>query len=137
MRTPLVFAAALSLGGCAWLPPHDPQQAWVELHTQQPSELLAAEVDDQALDDRRFFQVSPGAHELQAHLRFSVDASNIGPHSQALPRNCQMLVKYADFDAGQRYRLEAGNIGFRPWSKLYDAQNQLLARGREGRCGNL
>ncbi|MCY1533957.1 hypothetical protein D9M68_693110 [compost metagenome] len=137
MRIPLLFTAVLALGGCAWLPAHDPSQAWIDLYSREPSELLAAKVDGKPLDDPRFFQVSPGAHELQAHLHFSVDASNIGANSQPLPRDCQVLLKYADFSAGQRYRLEAGNIGFRAWSKLYDAQNRLLARGREGRCGEL
>lgn len=137
MRMPLLFTAVLAMGGCAWLPAHDPQQAWIELHPHASSELLAAAVDDQPLDDPRFFQVSPGAHELQAHLRFRVAASNVGANSQGQPRACQVLLQYADFSAGQRYRLVAGNIGFRAWSKLYDAQNRLLARGREGRCGEL
>ncbi len=137
MRASPYLTLMLSLGGCAWLPTHDPSQAWVDLHTRQPSQLQAAKVDDRVLEDRRFFQVSPGSHELQARLRFSVDAGDVGPQAPPLPRDCQVLLEYADFAAGQRYRLEAGNIGFRAWSKLYDAQNRLLVRGREGRCGEL
>lgn len=135
MRALPPLTLVLALGGCAWLPAHDPSQAWIDLHTRRPSELLAAKVDDKALDDSRFFQVSPGAHQLQARLRFSVDAGDVGPHAPPLPRDCRVLLDYAEFAAGQRYRLEAGNIGFRTWSKLYDAQNRVLARGREGRCG--
>jgi len=137
MRIFLLFLAFLGLGGCAWLPAHDPNQAWVDLHTRPSNELLAVEVDDKPLDDSRFFQVSPGAHQLQARLRFDVAASNIGGDSEPLPRDCQLVLDYAGFNAGQRYRLEAGNIGFRAWSKLYDEQNRVLARGREGRCGAL
>lgn len=135
MRLSLLTILLLGLGGCAWLPAHDPGQAWIDLDTQEPSELLAVEVDDKPLDDPRFFQVAPGTRELQAHLRFNVGASNIGTDTGPLARDCQVLLTYDDFSAGQRYRLEAGNIGFRAWSKLYDAQNRLLVRGREGRCG--
>lgn len=135
MRLPLLTVILLGLGGCTWLPSHDPGQAWVDLETREPSELLAIEVDDKPLEDARFFQISPGSHELQAHLRFNVDASNIGADSPSLARDCLVLLTYDSFSAGQRYRLEAGNIGFRTWSKLYDAQNRLLVRGREGRCG--
>lgn len=137
MRTPLLITALLGLGGCAWLPPHDPSQAWVDLYTRSPNELLAVAVDDKSLDDSRFFQVSPGAHQLMAQLRFNVTASNVGGGSEPLPRDCRLILEYGHFRAGQRYRLEAGNIGFRAWSKLYDAQNRVLARGREGRCAAL
>ncbi|CAD5106725.1 PA0061/PA0062 family lipoprotein [Zestomonas carbonaria] len=135
MRTPLLFAGLISLGGCSLLPPHDPSQAWIDLHTNPASELRADEVDDKPLDDDRFFQVPPGRHALQARLLFAVAGSDIGPDSEAMPRNCQVRLEYADFAAGERYRLVAGNIGFRAWAKLYDAQNQVLAKGREGRCG--
>ncbi|UVE17857.1 hypothetical protein NVV93_00195 [Pseudomonas sp. LS44] len=135
MRVLLAVFAVSSLGGCAFMPAHDPNQAWIDLHTNPASQLRAAEVDDKPLDDDRFFQVEPGSHELQARLSFAVDGSDVGPGSPALPRNCQVRLKYAEFAAGQRYRLVAGNIGFRPWAKLYDERNQVLAKGREGRCG--
>ncbi|MBM7062634.1 hypothetical protein JQX08_18115 [Pseudomonas sp. UL073] len=135
MRTSFCLTGLLALGGCSLLPKPDPNQAWIDLHTNPASQLRAAEVDDKPLDDDRFFQVEPGSHELQARLQFAVAGSDVGPSSAALPRNCEVRVQYAGFDAGQRYRLVAGNIGFRPWVKLYSADNQLLARGREGRCG--
>ncbi|AYC30895.1 hypothetical protein D3880_00170 [Pseudomonas cavernae] len=135
MRTSLLIISLLSLGGCALLPPHDPSQAWVDLRTNPDSTLLANQVDEKPLDDERFFQVSPGAHELQVRLQFAVEASNIGPSSPPHQRDCRLNLEYPQFAAGQRYRLVAGHIGFRPWAKLYDEQNQLLARGREGGCG--
>ncbi|WP_027896348.1 hypothetical protein [Zestomonas thermotolerans] len=135
MRTPLLIAGLIALGGCSLLPPHDPSQAWIDLHTAPDNRLRAAEVDYRPLDDERFFQVPPGHHTLQARLEFTVPSSDIGPGGEQHTRNCQVLVEYADFAAGKRYRLVAGNVGFRTWAKLYDAHSRELARGREGRCG--
>ncbi len=61
--------------------------------------------------------------------QFTVDPTNIGPVDSPLWRDCQLNLKFKDFSAGQRYRLEAGHIGFRPWAKLYDQDNEELARG--------
>nr|WP_165840784.1 hypothetical protein [Pseudomonas sp. SDI] len=36
--------------------------------------------------------------------------------------------------AGQRYQLEAGSIGFRPWAKLYDEQRKLVGTGLPAGC---
>ncbi len=140
MRLLLLVTSLLTLGGCAFLgfmPTPDPSQAWVDLHTNAESELLAYRVDEKPLDDDRYFQVSPGRHELQVRFQFAVEASNIGPNSQAHQRDCRLELNYPKFAAGQRYRLEAGSIGFRPWAKLYDEQHQLVARARETRCGGL
>lgn len=136
MRTSLCLTGLLALGGCSLMPTPDPNQAWIDLHTNPASTLHAAEVDAKPLDDDRYFQVQPGNHELTARLQFAVDGHDVGPDAPALPRDCQVRLSYADFSAGERYRLVAGNIGFRPWVKLYDAQNQLLASGRQGRCGD-
>ncbi|MNZ98415.1 hypothetical protein D3C78_1176970 [compost metagenome] len=43
-------------------------------------------------------------------------------------------MKYPGFSAGQRYRLESGAVGFRPWAKLYDAEAKIVARGKERGC---
>lgn len=43
-------------------------------------------------------------------------------------RDCQVKLTFKDFSAGQRYQLQAGSIGFRPWIKLYDHQQNWLAR---------
>lgn len=132
MRQLPLHTLFLLLGGCAlWLPRHDPAQAWVDL----PRGLQAVQVDGRALQDGRFFQVPPGRHQLQMRLRFEVPAGAIGGTSQALPRTCLLNLDYAEFAAGQRYRLAAGNRGFRPWAQLLDERGQPLARAREGRCG--
>ena len=40
--------------------------------------------------------------------------------------NPHVKLTFKDFSAGQRYQLQAGSIGFRPWIKLYDHQQKLL-----------
>jgi hypothetical protein len=71
---------------------------------------------------------------LRVRFQFQVEPVDIGPVDEALWRDCTMTVQYKDFSAGQRYRLETGSIGFRPWAKLYDAQGGEIARGRERGC---
>ena len=135
MRKALYCCLPVLLSGCAlWLPRHDPGQAWIELHEREDGRLEAVRVDGKVLDDDRFFQVPPGRHELQVRLRFEVAAGNTGGN-QALPRTCLLTLDYADFAAGQRYRLKAGSRGFRPWAQLQDERGERLAQAREGRCG--
>lgn len=138
MRALLLLTGLLGLGGCGLLLPRpDPSQAWIDLKPQGDNRLQAAAVDEKPLDDDRYFQVSPGAHELRVRFQFAVAASNIGPASAPRQRDCQLELHYGEFAAGTRYRLEAGSIGFRPWAKLYDAQRRLLGRAREMRCGGV
>lgn len=138
MYRPMLCCLLLLLAGCAlWLPRHDPSQAWIELRGGADEQLQALQVDGKPLADDRYFQVSPGRHELQVRLRFQVEPDNIGPQSATHPRTCLLTVDYADFAAGQRYSLHTGSHGFRPWAKLYDARGQHLARAREGRCGEV
>lgn len=138
MRRPLLCCLPIVLAGCAlWLPRHDPSQAWIELRGGEDQQLQALQVDGKALEDDRYFQVSPGRHALQVRLQFQVAPDNIGPDSQGRPRTCLLSLDYAEFAAGQRYSLKAGSHGFRPWAKLYDARGRHLARAREGRCGEV
>ncbi|HSC85435.1 MAG TPA: hypothetical protein VLC30_17620 [Pseudomonas sp.] len=138
MRRLMLSSLSTLFAGCSLLPPHhDPSQAWVELHSAEHEQLQAVQVDTKDLEDDRYFQVSPGQHQLQVRYQFQVEPGNIGPQSPALPRTCLLTLDFADFAAGQRYRLQAGSHGFRPWAQLYDAQGQRLVRAREGRCGEV
>lgn len=137
MRRLMLSSLPVLLAGCSLLPRHDPGQAWVDLDSAENEQLQALQVDEKPLDDDRFFQVSPGQHELQVRFQFEVDPSNIGPQSEALARTCLLTIDYADFAAGGLYRLEADSFGFRPLVQLVDAQGRKLARGREGRCGEV
>lgn len=135
MRALLLSGGLLTLAGCAGLPQPDPTQAWIDLapHTKDTA-LQALEVDDKATLDKRYFEVPPGSHELTVRYQFAVEPGNIGPDAQTLWRDCQLSVKYSDFNAGGRYQLQAGNIGFRPWAKLYDEQRKVVGQARPTGC---
>ena len=53
--------------------------------------------------------------------------------TEALPPD----LRFPAFVAGQRYRLKAGQQGYRPWARLYDSQQQVLVRGKTLRCGSV
>ncbi|WP_213937623.1 hypothetical protein [Pseudomonas sp. dw_612] len=137
MRKLMLTGGLLTLAGCAGfgMPDPDPSQAWIDLASkQEDSALQALKVDDKAATDKRFFEVQPGSHELKVRYQFAVDPTNIGPASEPLWRDCQLSVKFKDFNAGQRYQLQAGNIGFRPWAKLYDQQRKVIGQGTPAGC---
>ncbi|MCY1207034.1 hypothetical protein D9M72_186180 [compost metagenome] len=138
MRPLLLFLPLLSLGGCAlMLPSPDPNQAWIALHKQEGQRIQASRVDDKALSDPRYFQVTPGRHELEVRLEFDVGGHDIGQGSESYRRTCLLKLAFTDFAAGERYLLHAGGIGFRPWARLYDERNQEVAKARESRCGDV
>lgn len=136
MRLLLITAGLLTLSGCSLLmPTPDPNRAWIDLHTDSRSDIAAMKVDGKEWPSSRYFEVDPGQHELGVRYQFQVDPTNIGSGTpSALWRDCRLTVKYPDFSSGQRYRLETGAIGFRPWAKLYDAQAKVIARGKEQGC---
>lgn len=137
MRMLMLSGGLLMLAGCAALgfPHHDPNQAWIDLASEQKDTALQAlEVDKQAASHKRYFQVQPGSHELKVRYQFAVQPSNIGPDAEPLWRDCQMNVKFNDFNAGERYELQAGNIGFRPWVKLYDQRRKVIGQGTPAGC---
>lgn len=127
------------LGGCTSqaLPPADPRQAWVELASNLPSTGLRADrLDGQRLEDGRYFQVPPGAHELDVRVEFETNLGG-GPPPSGGPSQvtCYLRVRYDGFAAGQRYQLYV-----RPWLMkadgwLYDSQRNVLARAEVLRCG--
>lgn len=134
MRKLMLTSGLLMLAGCAGLPDPDPTQAWIDLETDQDRALQALEVDEKTSTDKRFFEVPPGSHELIVRYQFPVEPTNIGPVAEPLWRDCQLSVKFKDFSAGQRYQLQAGNIGFRPWAKLYDQQRKVVGQGQPAGC---
>ncbi|TWI56577.1 hypothetical protein IQ22_01028 [Pseudomonas duriflava] len=139
MRRFLLVCPALALSACSLmpLPKPDPSQAWVDLHPAERNVLQAAKADSHELKDPRYFQVPPGAHDLQVRFQFEVDPSNIGPGATPLQRTCLLKVHYKEFSAGERYRLQAEQAGFRAVAKLYDENQQEVARGGESRCGDV
>ncbi|ROL73762.1 hypothetical protein BK634_03280 [Pseudomonas chlororaphis] len=134
MRVLLLTTGLLALNGCASLPDPDPTQAWIDLAAHQDSTLQALEVDEKTAVDKRYFEVQPGNHQLTVRYQFAVAPTNIGPEAQPLWRDCQLNLTFSDFNAGQRYQLQAGAIGWRPWAKLYDEQRKLVGSGQPAGC---
>jgi hypothetical protein len=140
MRQPLLsvplLAATLSLAACVTpLPPHDPGQAWIDMQAQPDTQLGADEVDGVDWPDRRYFQVYPGAHRLQVRFGFEVPGGGLGPSSEPIWRTCILEVKYADFAAGERYRLEVRPVAHRAMGRLLTADGTRVARAEMRRCG--
>lgn len=136
MRALLLLAALSLLGACASpLPAPDPQQAWIDLRTE-PGELLMAEkLDGRRLDDGRYFQVSPGAHRLEASYRFEEYIGSMFARDPVYML-CYLRLDYAGFAAGARYRWVARHQLLRTESWLEDASGQRLADGQEWHCIN-
>ncbi|WP_295485401.1 hypothetical protein [uncultured Pseudomonas sp.] len=134
MRTLFAIGTFGLLGACSTLPDPDPNQAWVDLAPGDDTSLHAVQVDERDWSDNRYFEVPPGRHELTVRYQFPVSPSNIGPVAEPLWRDCQLNLTFKDFNAGQRYRLQAGSIGLRPWVKLYDEQQKLMGQGEPAGC---
>ncbi|EPJ84572.1 hypothetical protein [Pseudomonas sp. CFII68] len=139
MRLPLLLLVLVSMSSCATspLPQVDPNMAWIDFATPMPGGkmLMAESLDGQRLRDGRFFQVSPGSHELKVRFDFEVfSGGGLGMQAEPQERLCYMLVRYDHFEAGQRYRLEARNLAFTPSARLYDARRQIVAEERQINC---
>ncbi|WEL55635.1 hypothetical protein PZ739_00225 [Pseudomonas kermanshahensis] len=134
MRPLFAASTLMLLSACSTLPDPDPNQAWVDLTPVDETSLHAVQVDERAWADTRYFEVAPGSHELTVRYQFPVTPSNIGPVNEPLWRDCQLNLTFKDFSAGQRYQLQAGSIGFRPWIKLYDHQQKLVGQGLPAGC---
>jgi len=136
MRYPLLCLSVL-LAACAGpLPSRDPQQAWVSLSTLPGQWLMADQLDSRSVNDGRYFQLRPGAHQLQVRLQFEVPSGRGGDGlASTHTRTCLLRLDYPAFVAGQGYVIKGGQQGYRPWARLYDEQRQVLARAKVRRCG--
>lgn len=136
MRVVLTGIAALLISACAGpLPAVDPQQAWIDMTTMPGNVLMADRLDNRPVNDGRYFQVSPGAHELQVRLQFDVPGGGRDGMAETQTRTCRLQLHFPNFVAGQRYVLKAGQQGYQPWARLYNSQQQVLVRGKTLRCG--
>ncbi|MGE6824397.1 hypothetical protein [Pseudomonas soli] len=119
------------------LPAANPQMAWVDLSLPFPNDrvLLAERLDKQRLDEGRFFQVSPGSHELV--VRFDYETNGGGGMSMlggTTVRQCYLTLDYAHFQGGQRYVLEARSMALTPEARLYNAAREIVAEVSEFYC---
>lgn len=137
MRRLLLLLAAGAFAGCqSPLPAVNPQMAWVEFSTPSPGGklLMAERLDNQRLRDGRFFQVTPGSHELRVRFDFEVFGGGGSLMSGPMERLCYLTLRFEHFEAGQRYLLEARSLAFIPSARLYNAKREIVAEDREYNC---
>ena len=136
MRLPL-SCSLLALAACASpLPQPAADQAWVELPPRGGYTLMAHRLDDQRWPDGRYFQVAPGAHQLDVRFQFEVAGGGGGDefNGEPLQMTCHLRFAYDGFAAGQRYRIEARPLQYKAQGWLYGADRQVLARAKVLRC---
>jgi len=136
MRTYLLLGMACLLSACVStpLPKPDPNLAWVDLETQTGKLVMAERLDHQRMTDGRYFQVSPGSHELMVRFDYEVFIGGMSQFSNPQERLCYITLNYADFQPGQRYRLQARSLGFNAYARLYSAEGKVLAQERLVNC---
>ena len=136
MRTLLWLLAACLLSACTStpIPPADPAMAWVELETQTGKLVMAERLDNKRQADGRYFQVTPGSHELMVRFDFEVFVGGMGMFSDPQERLCYITLNYPGFEAGQRYRLQARSLGFNAYARLYNATGKVVAEERLVNC---
>ena len=136
MRTLLWLLAACLLSACTStpIPPADPAMAWVELETQTGKLVMAERLDNKRQADGRYFQVTPGSHELMVRFDFEVFVGGMGMFSDPQERLCYITLNFPDFQAGQRYRLQTRSLGFNAYARLYNASGKVMAEERLVNC---
>lgn len=137
MRPILPILALGILTGCAGpLPAHDPGLAWVDLNTMTGKLVMADKIDRQRTDDGRYFQLTPGAHELQVRYDYEYRSGlTSGLFSgQYAEITCFIRINYEHFQAGQRYRLQVRSQANDIEARLYDEQRQEVARETDMSC---
>lgn len=129
MRLPLLLAALSVLAGCAGpLPAVDPQMAWVDMHTFTGKLVMADKLDGKRTEDGRYYQVTPGKHELEVRYDYEYAAGGLGLSIDLYNEiTCYVTVSYEKFEAGHRYRLEVRDIANSIDAQLKDEQRTVLA----------
>ena len=130
MRTLLSLLTACMLSACAStpIPQADPAMAWVDLETQTGKLVMAERLDNQRMTDGRYFQVTPGNHELMVRFDFEVFVGGMGMFSDPQERLCYITLNFPDFQAGQRYRLQTRSLGFNAYARLYNERARCWPR---------
>lgn len=140
MRRMMLLLAASAVAGCqAPLPVADPQMAWVDLSIPFPTDrlLLAERLDKQRLSDGRFFQVTPGSHELMVRFDYETGGGGGGSNGEmggSTERVCYLTLRYDHFQAGQRYVLEGRSMALTPEARLFDAKREIVAELSDYYC---
>ncbi len=131
-----VISSAVLLIACsacaAPVPEHDSSQAWIDVQSQAGHQLSAQGVDGNKVNDARYFQVSPGQHQLQVRLTYERGGSHTGDSQ----RRCLVGIAYSEFAAGQRYSIRALAKGWTVRAWLYSSDGQRLIESKPIRCGS-
>ncbi|MNN33655.1 hypothetical protein D3C81_1474210 [compost metagenome] len=97
---------------------------------------MANRLDGKRWNDGRYYQVLPGKHELELRYQFEVGGGGGFMNTEPTILTCYMELHYDNFQAGQRYRVEARSAANQPMAWLYDGQRNVLARHEVfPRCG--
>ncbi|WP_222910246.1 hypothetical protein [Pseudomonas sp. DNDY-54] len=135
MRPLLALLLTAGLTGCAGpMPTPDPGMAWVDMRAQPSDIFMSDQLDDERTPDGRYFEVSPGAHELKARYEFEISSGGFGDFGDTQYLRCTMVIRYDDFQPGRRYLFQARSLGFTPQGWLYDEQRNVLARAEAEHC---
>lgn len=129
---PLSLVSLLSACALPPLPPDNPQMAWIDLYTQTGKLVMAERLDGKRLNDGRYFQISPGAHELV--IRFDYEITYGARWNDPQYRTCYLRVQYQNFKAGERYRLEGWVLGIEPDARLHDSSGAIVADDDRQSC---
>ncbi|ALI02867.1 hypothetical protein C1Y08_10295 [Pseudomonas sp. FW306-02-F02-AA] len=122
------LSVACLLSACAGpMPKPDPGMAWIGLRDEAPNDMLAERVDGKRIDDGRFFEVTPGAHDLAVTL-FEI------PSGDSNQQDCQGEVRYNQFKAGEHYTLVESSLGQEVSARLEDSHGQQVAQTGDFRC---
>lgn len=122
------LGAVLLLSACAGpIPKADPSEAWIGLTEEAPNDLMAERVDGKRVDDGRYFEVTPGAHQLDVTL-FEEEA---GDENQ---QDCQGRIEYDNFKAGEHYTLAESSLGTNIRARLTDSHGKEVAATQEFNC---
>ncbi|MFI8482111.1 hypothetical protein ACIGCM_16225 [Pseudomonas sp. NPDC078700] len=129
-------ACTLALTACASdLPAPSPDQAWVDLYASAGYMLMADKLDDKRLNDGRYFQVPPGAHDLTARFMFDVPGGGSSGMAEPIQVTCELRYRYDNFEAGKRYQMQARPLMREAQGWLYDEQRNVVAKADVMRCG--
>ncbi len=133
LRTISSAVLLIACSACAApLPEHDSNMAWVDVQAQAGHQLSAQRMDGEKVDDARYFQISPGAHQLQVRLTYERGGSNAADSQ----RRCLVDIAYSEFAAGQRYSIRALAKGWTVRVWLHNAAGQRIIESKPVRCGS-
>ena len=131
-----IMIAMLSLAACtAPVPQANPEMAWIDLYNRPSQTLSAQRLDGDLVNDGRYFQVTPGKHELQMRYQYEDTRGGMSNSIGARIVTCILRIRYDEFEADKRYFVEARPLAAKAQGYLYDSQRNLLARAVVLRCG--